>query len=334
MVGLPPCAFEVGGLCIGHTRDFVGGTWEAGALRAGRMGARTETPRGAESHGGAVGACAQALLLWHLLSLDAPTVAVLWTVFLARLAHVVLPAGTCLGMGVGVWVLYVLDRLIDAHPIAPREHAGRRQELELRHLFHYRHRSAFAVTLVFAAILLAVLLPRISHAAAGLYLVEAAVLGGYFLLIHAASPRIRGSVPKEFMVGLFFAGATFVPVVSETHGYRPTLMLDALFFSAVCTLNCLYIYAWEHPGRMHPHGLTRLALGLLLPGTVALLALSLPMILFSVGPPGGEVYPMACLLSAAALLLLHGFRARFSRTGLRAAADAALLTPILFLVFR
>ncbi len=237
-------------------------------------------------------------------------------------------------MSVGVWILYVLDRLIDAHPTQPGERAGSRQELEMRHLFHYRHRAAFAVTLVFAAILLALLLPRISHAAAGIYLVEAAVVGGYFLLIHATSPRIQGAVPKEFLVGLFFAAATFVPTISAAHGNRAMLTLDALFFIAVCTLNCLYIYAWEHPGRRHPHGLTRVALGLLLPGTVALLALSLTIILFSVGPPGGEVYLIACLLSAAVLLLLHGFRARFSRPSLRAAADAALLTPILFLVFR
>ena len=54
------------------------------------------------------------LELWHLLSLDAPTVAVLWTWFIAASVHIALPLTSLLAMGLVVWMLYAADRLLDA----------------------------------------------------------------------------------------------------------------------------------------------------------------------------------------------------------------------------
>ncbi|MGC2300913.1 MAG: hypothetical protein WA476_19055, partial [Acidobacteriaceae bacterium] len=51
---------------------------------------------------------------WHLLSLDAPTVAVLWAWSFARAADVH-PSGSALAvLGIGTWLIYVADRLLDA----------------------------------------------------------------------------------------------------------------------------------------------------------------------------------------------------------------------------
>ena len=54
------------------------------------------------------------LALWHLLSLDAPTVAALWTWFIASANHIRLPLSSALAMALAVWMLYAADRLMDA----------------------------------------------------------------------------------------------------------------------------------------------------------------------------------------------------------------------------
>ena len=54
---------------------------------------------------------------WHLLSLDAPTLAVLWAWSLARAvgAPVSWPALAVLGLG--TWLLYIADRLLDSRSV-------------------------------------------------------------------------------------------------------------------------------------------------------------------------------------------------------------------------
>ena len=64
------------------------------------------------------------LVLWHLLSLDAPTVAALWTWFIARANHIRLPLASPVAMALAVWMLYAADRLLDARLLdtSPRRH--------------------------------------------------------------------------------------------------------------------------------------------------------------------------------------------------------------------
>ena len=83
------------------------------------------------------------LALWHLLSLDAPTVAALWTWFIARANHLQLPLSATVAMGLAVWMLYAADRLLDAQ-------STHHDPLEARHLFHHRHHTAFLIG-IFAA---------------------------------------------------------------------------------------------------------------------------------------------------------------------------------------
>lgn len=73
--------------------------------------------------------------LWaHVLSLEAPLVAVLWTAALARLHGAKLPPGVLLGLGLVVWMIYLLDRVLDT--FSPDE-----AELDVRHRFYARHRG-------------------------------------------------------------------------------------------------------------------------------------------------------------------------------------------------
>jgi hypothetical protein len=267
------------------------------------------------------------LELWHLLSLDAPTVAALWTFFLARANHIALPATSIAAMGVAVWLLYAADRLLDARLLDSSNTTH--QPLEARHRFHHQHRQAFLIGIAIAAAVLAALLPTLAPAAIRLYLIEASFLAGYFILIHATRSAHR--LPKELAVGLFFSAATFIPTISRDPALRLPLLIPAILFSLLCTLNCLFIYAWEHPSSIpDTHPATRIALQHLHTIGIALLIAALAACAFHHQIP----WPILAAIATATLvlLLLDHYRRKLPTTTLRAAADLALLTPILFLI--
>jgi hypothetical protein len=277
------------------------------------------------------------LALWHLLSLDAPTVAVLWTWFIASANHVRLPLASTLTMFIAVWMLYAADRLLDARLLDADP--GDSDGLEARHYFHHRHRSAFLFGIFLGAIALALLLPHIDPQVIHLYLVLGGLVSAYFILIHAtrtasAQQKVAHFLPKEIAVGLFFAAATFIPTIARCPNLRSRLLPFALLFAALCGLNCLFIYAWEHAGSQtnDPRNpLTHIALRYLSLLSV-LLALSGGVItLFDHQAPWHIPYAIA--LSAALLLLLHNHRLAISPVTLRAAADLALTTPLILLLF-
>ena len=238
------------------------------------------------------------LTLWHLLSLDAPTVGTLWLVFVARATHTALPPLLAPAMFLAVWLLYTADRLLDTHALEPRHH------------FHHRHRPAFLAAMAAATLTLSLLLYRTRLPTA--YFPLAAILLAWFAAVHL--PRVPASVrlPKELATGLIFSAAIFAPEL-------PHHLISALLFALLCTLNCAWIHHWEAPQPTHP--LTRLLLRHLPLVTAALtLCILVPTHLHA-----------AIALAAALLLALNLSRRRLSPTTLRAAADLALLTPVLFL---
>ena len=286
---------------------------------------------------------ASPLALWHLLSFDAPTVAALWTWFIARTSHITLPLAVPVAMALAVWILYAADRLLDTRALNSHRRSPV-EELEARHLFHHRHRRAFLIGIVLAAASLTTLLHSLAPAALRLYAIEGALLLAWFLILHATRSAHR--LPKEIAVGLFFSAAVFIPTVSREPGLRPTLLPSAVLFAALCSLNCLFIYAWEHEGanrpttqrrpqvsasRRTPHATTRFALARLhtLAAATAIACVALALL----NPASPWPIPAACAIAAILLLILDRRRSKFSRTDLRAAADIALLTPILLLPF-
>jgi hypothetical protein len=263
------------------------------------------------------------IAMWHLLSLDAPTVAALWVWFIARASRIHLPLAAPAAMALAVWMLYAADRLLDA----ARAPAG---ELEARHLFHHRHRRAFLIGIAAAATVLATLLPQLDPAAIGLYLSEGALLFAWFIILHATRSAHR--LPKEIAVGLFFSAATFIPTVAREPSLRGTLLPAAILFAALCSLNCLFIYAWEHdiPSDANAHATTRLALSRLPALTITTAIAGAILTLLAPGP--AKPIAAACTLTSVLLLALHRGRRNISRINLRAAADLALLTPLLLLL--
>lgn len=265
------------------------------------------------------------LARWHLLSLDAPTVTAVWTWFIARAVGLWLPWTEIAAMFVAVWVLYAADRLLDARGMG----SGTVPGLEARHLFHHAHRVWFRWGIVAACLTLAALLPTLLWEEVKLYLVLGSLLVGWFLIIHTAGRVGARALPKEFVVGVFFAAAVFIPTVARVPAMRAALLLPALLAGTVCWLNCLFIFAWEHEGDLarQAHTSTRLAaayvvwLGCALVGITAGLVWVVPLDLRWIVAAAGA--------SAGLLVLLHGARARVEATTLRALADVALLTPLL-----
>jgi hypothetical protein len=277
------------------------------------------------------------LALWHLLSLDAPTVAALWTWFIARTIHLRLPVASTLAMAVAVWMLYASDRLMDARLLdaQPIHH----DTLEVRHRFHHRHRTAFLTGILIASGGLGFLLPRLEPSSIHLYLILGGLVFGYFILIHVTSSaeaqqKFAHRMPKEIAVGIFFAAATFIPTVARQPQLRLALLPPALLFATLCSLNCLFIYAWEHPtsNTLHPaHATTRVALNHLplIATTIALAGVALALLDHHTLWP----IPVATAIAAILLLALHRRHRHIQPTTLRAAADLALLTPTLLLPF-
>jgi cell division protein FtsW (lipid II flippase) len=273
------------------------------------------------------------LALWHLLSLDAPTVAALWTWFIAYCSGLHLPWTPVAAMFVAVWMLYAADRLLDARDL---EEDARAAELEERHRFHHHHRRSFLIGIAIASIVLAFLLHHLDSAALRQQALLASLLFAYFFLIHIfpstslATETGAHRLPKELAVGIFFPAAVFVPTVARVPHLRALLAPNALLFAAVCTLNCLFLYAWEHPGeRSSAHWTTRFATRHLASLTCITVLLSFLSALLEHqrSPHGIWLLACACGCSASLLLLLHTQRQRIAAIHLRAAADLVLLTP-------
>jgi hypothetical protein len=260
----------------------------------------------------------------------------LWTLFIARSCGVALPWTAPAAMFVAVWMIYAADRLLDAREL-DGERAAALSQLEERHRFHHRHRGGFLAGMVIASLMLVLLLPRIDARALVLYVLLATLLATWMLVIHVRPAVQEGCrrLPKELAVGIFFPAACFIPTVARAPWLRLQLLPTAFVLAGVCTLNCLFLYAWEHPSRAQvrrkAHWTTRWATLHLVEVGVVCGAAALAVGAVYAAAARGDV---ACAISVWLLLGLHGMRSRFNAVTLRAAADLVLLTPLLMLLPR
>ena len=262
---------------------------------------------------------------WHLLSLDAPTVAALWSWFFVRAMHLHLSLIQVLLLPLGTWLLYVADRLLDGF----RQEQG--EMLRERHHFHARHRIAF----LSAALLLAVLLSWfVLTSMRPEALRDDSWIGMFALLYLFAVHRLAARrLPKELAVAILFAAATAVPAWSRLSAgnrlEKEQLAPAIIFFALLCWINCVGIEKWEGG---NPHVITRWA-------SLHLRSIATMIALFSfaaalLAPSRGlmAVY-LAALLSSGLLFALDARSSRLSPLHLRIAADAALLTPLALFPF-
>lgn len=81
--------------------------------------------------------------LWiNVLSLDAPLIAIIWQAALARVHRVFLQPGCYVALGLTVWVIYMIDRVLDSF--------GKKEEhlLTARHVFYRRHRKLYMTVII------------------------------------------------------------------------------------------------------------------------------------------------------------------------------------------
>jgi hypothetical protein len=285
---------------------------------------------------------------WHLLSLDAPTVAVAWCWFFAAAFGVSLPSTALVTLALGTWCVYIADRLLDGCRSVDMT------DLRDRHWFYLRHRKPFVIAWIAAAIPLAYLiLFRVQPAVRADDIVLCLIGIGYFLLIHHRSEGDRFS--KELFVGFLFSIATAVPTWTRLQEGRGALLAAICTFGAACWLNCVAIQTWEDAEatregaqkhvpasragefRVQQNRARRRALTDVLGNHLTVFAIVIGMLAVSLAnvPAARPVWPLFIAVAASSLLflaLIHR-NARLSALSLRVLADGALLTPLLFFLY-
>lgn len=264
-----------------------------------------------------------------VLSLDAPAVALAWQALVAEQVGVRLGAAPRLVLGASVWLAYSVDRWIEGWRLHPA------QVQTQRHAFYQRQRWPLAVLWV------GLLGVDLGVACGGLERVQfwagACVLPlvGAYLFSHQFIHRHHpGRLPKEICVAGLLAvgiGVFILPLLPPGHGGRLTWPLA--LFALLAFANCALISAWEH-GVDRAQGQTSLAhqfrgghalaraaaAAALLAGLAAALAL-----------PSFRASGKAAALAGLFLWIIDRSEPRLGRRAARVLADAALLTPLLWL---
>jgi hypothetical protein len=263
--------------------------------------------------------------LWlNFVCLDAPFVAVAWLGLFAHTFHIPLQVANCVALFLTAWLIYLSDRLADSISLKPHSPRSLRQE------FCLRHREIWITTILLVAGFDAYVIWRTTALETFLIGVVVGVLALIYLVINHPLGLIWRSLPaKELVIGILFAAGTLVALMPTLEAVTISFALPAIFFAALCALNCISIAHWEygldraqgkvsiatrHPGIAGNSGWIALFLGTASFATAAL---------FRPAPP-----LLACIGLSAFLLAWVNSRSGNleQRTAL---ADLVLLTPVI-----
>ena len=271
------------------------------------------------------------LWLWpHLLSLDAPLIAVLWQVLLTRDLGIHVSWGEPFVLALCVWSVYVGDRVLDV--MRPRT-AGWEPARKTFYRDHFRIASTVGLCLLSTVLPLAYYLLKRSTFYAGLALTVP--LLSYLIFVHLAPVRWRARWPREMAVACVFTLGVFLAVwVGDGRNLHP-LWAPAILFSLLCWANCCAIETWEWQENVHhiegePSRSTWWAAQYLTLLTLGIACLAALMGYMALAPLR---FSLAVFFSGAALATLATCRSYLPMNGLRVVADLALCTPLLVLLF-
>jgi len=270
------------------------------------------------------------LRLWHLTSLDAPSVAVVWSLGFAWAAGIRLPAWIPVLLALAAWAVYITDRLLDVRGALRLGEMGGLRE---RHRFHDRHRRLLIPLAIAAACGAAAIVFMLMPAAArDRNSVLAAAALAYFTRVHSpgkgagfGETRI---LRKELLVGVLFTAACALPAFNRTDWLNGAKLWPfaaaAIFFALLAWLNCHAIERWESGLSEGDFSRTRIRVFACLLALSGLLAAAIVSLT--------QFRPAALLCAGAASALLLAFldrmRGRMTPLALRAGADLVLLTPL------
>jgi hypothetical protein len=265
-------------------------------------------------------------LRFHLLSFDAPLVAVLWQAFFAKRLHVDIRWPAFVALAISVWVIYVADRMLDGLK-ADGITGSRRHDFYRRYWWNVLRATAAAL------IVLAVSCHFLNSMVIRNGIILAGIVSIYFVLVHVAPQRFQRWWPKELAVGILFAVGTSLATWTKLGTSRKILIVPAALFAMLCWLNCVAIEFWEWKrirGMAAPPHPWTVWMGARLP-KVALLVAAVSTSLLAVD--GLALLSGASILSAIGFLWLHRQSDRLPTDTLRVLADVSLLTPALLLGF-
>jgi hypothetical protein len=284
------------------------------------------------------------LAWWHLASLDAPTVAVVWALAFAWAARVTLPAWVPILLALVALPVYIADRLLDARWALL---TGQLHCLRQRHHFHWRHRRIlFPIALTSACAADLLVFRYMPVAARERNSVLAAAALAYFSGVHSKRsfpPRmfklLAPLFAKESLVALLFTAACTLPALSRAAVGAPAqpewrlwpLSAAVVFFTLLAWLNCHAIECWEsrgQPSQDHSSEESRVIRQAIL---LAFAGLVLAAVLAPISSRAASL-ALTGATSALFLALLDRLRHRLTPVALRSAADLALLTPLALLL--
>lgn len=266
-------------------------------------------------------------LWWNLLSLDAPTVAVLWASVFARASAIRLRYAEYAVLALSVWIVYASDRLLDAWK------STNRAALPARHLFCFRHARTLVGALILAtATLMYIAARELPSRETWNGLLLAGIVAAYMASIHVRANPIARFVPKELLVGILFAIGTTLPLWSRAGSFFRVAVFSWTSFALLCALNCLSIECWERPQvptslvstQRFPATGTYLYLA---DFAFGIAAFSFFAALRFAATTGSRQILFAVSFGTLTLLLLHCKRSAISTSALRVLADVALVVP-------
>jgi hypothetical protein len=248
-----------------------------GDVLVGAIRRRAKTGR---VNSGRVWEAPRAIAFWHLASLDAPTVAVIWSLAFAWAARVPLSGRVLLALALATWCAYVSDRILDARVLGAQTLGAQTLGPQLsdgwdfgarsgadpsmwpalreRHYFHWCHRRLFLPLAAVAACVAGFVALTLLHSfmrERGFILAAAAL--AYFSGVHVAPwlerrrlllPRL---VSKEFLVAVLFTAGCILPAWSplRASGAQEFLLwcfwIPGVYFAVLAWLNCRFIAGWE-----------------------------------------------------------------------------------------
>lgn len=306
---------------VSHIREISESNLEASKICA--VPQTVTTPQGVRQPECRVFNAPRPLGLWHLASLDAPSVAATWSLAFAKTAGVQLPAWVPLLLALVTWAVYIGDRLLDARLALQTK---RTHCLRERHLFEWRHRRTFLLLGLAAccggAWITYSFMPARARERNSLLAIAATA---YFSCVHLQS-KLRSLLPKELLVGVLFTAGCAVPTFGRAANISASLIAEFAFFAALAWLNCYAIEFWESVGQIKPSGQIIAASCVL-----ALAGFFGTTILPATQARSAELIG-AGVISALLLAFLDCTRRRLAPLALRVAADLVLLTPLVVIL--
>jgi hypothetical protein len=267
-----------------------------------------------------------------ILSLDAPTVALLWQWQIAQAGGVALGFAPRFVLGSSVWLAYVGDRWIEGWRLIP----GRVRTQ--RHYFYQRWR--WPIALASAAVLAADLAVARRGLARRDFLAGLGLLGPVlaYLFSHQLIHRDRRwRAPKEACIALLFGAGVAVFLITSPGASLGQIALPLALFTLLCFANCALISVWESTVD-RSHG--QISLVSQFPGAAAF-SRALPWVLAPVAAacwlaaPGPARPALLCAAVSGALLgLIDRAEARLGWRLSRVLADVALITPLAVILGR